>query len=130
MTTYSLADRRSQLATAIDAAGIRVDDVVGSKAVPYAVIFGQGMTLAGTPGGQARATFRVALFAGKADAAAAVAELGELAMRALSALWGLAGFTVGDVTPDVIRRTSAGDYLSADVVASALFVPSVPVEEP
>lgn len=128
--TTTLADRRDELATALEANGVRVADVAGAGAVPYAVIYGDGISASGTPGGQLLAGFRVALFAGKADAAAAVAELGDLAIRTLGALWTLTGWKVGDIGPDVVRRVGGADLLSADARASALFIPTYPQEDP
>lgn len=120
MTT--LAERRTELAAALVAVGIRVDDVAGAAAVPYAVIYGGGITAAESPGGQLRATFRIMLVAGRADAAATVAELGELAMRTLTALWSLKRWQVGPVGADTVRRLP-GEYLTNDATASVLFLP-------
>jgi hypothetical protein len=122
----ALAELRADLADAIDDAGVRVSTRPGAEAVPYALIYGQAIAARPGPGGTRLATFRVVLVAGKADQAAMTAELGDLAVRVLTALWALAGWAVGDVGPDTIRTLGGADHLTADVTASALFISAIP----
>jgi hypothetical protein len=122
----TLAELRADLADALGDAGARVSSRPGAEAVPYALIYGQGVAARPGPGGSRYATFRIVLVAGKADQAAMTAELGELVVRVLTALWGRAGWVVGDAGPDTIRTLGGADYLTADVTATALFIPAIP----
>lgn len=121
----TLAERRAELAAALADAGVRVADAGGREAVPYALIYGAGIA-AQYRGNQVEASFRVVLVAGKADAAAMSAELGNAQLVALGAVRELAGWRLEATGPDTIRAIAGLEYLTADLVCSAHIIPAPP----
>lgn len=113
MTT--MAQARAELRAALVAAGVPVARSPGPKA---AVIFGDGMDLEHIGRGQAEATFRVVLIAGKFDVAASTTELDAAKLRALTAVRGLDGWRLGEIRRDTVVTIAGGQYLAADVTAS------------
>lgn len=111
------AGTRDELATALEAGGV----AVGGPAVPFVLIFGDGITdPRGLGRGQTPARFRIALFAGRPDAAASADALAALIAATLTVIRALAGWAFLELRGDRRRILGTSDYLSADVIVSAM----------
>jgi hypothetical protein len=116
MTT--LAGARSALGTALSTGGVTLSDAPGRVAPPVALIFGGGIDPSHAMRREMLATFRITAVAGRADATAMSAALGELVLKILAVVNGLAGWVVGNVSPDLERSIAGGQYLTADISVS------------
>ena len=125
----SLADARSTLATALETAGVTVSPTVGRLAPPMAIIFGAGIDPAHLVRGQVEAGLRVMLVSAKADQESAIADLGDMVLLTIAAVRALAGYRLGTIGVDTIRRLPSGEYLTADVTCHRFVDPTLPEPE-
>lgn len=119
MTT--IAGARTALSAAIVAAGGVVADNPGGTAPPCYYIFGGGASdFRRAAAGKAEFTFRVVCHPPSSNEMVASSELAGMIQTLITALKSLAGWQLGEVSADVIRRVGGSDFLSADVTASTL----------
>jgi hypothetical protein len=115
MTT--MAEARAEFAAALTS--LDVHDAPGDFDPPYVFIRGDGIA---DPGhvvrGTVLASFSAVCVAGAWDDGASAAMLDTLKLTVLTALRGLAGWQLGPVSRDTVRRLGASDYLTADVSAN------------
>lgn len=118
----SLAVSRAALVAALVAASIRCSDSPGDTAAPVVHIFGNGSDMHGIARGQVRFGFRLVLQPEGGTPALASANLGVMVEAVCAVLRALAGFEVGEVSPDVMRTLAGSEFLSADVTAFTMIV--------
>ena len=70
--------------------------------------------------GQIEGSFACRIVAGAWDLDITIGQMDAMKVAVLAALRARAGWRMGDVGPDVIRRITGGDVLTADVNASRL----------
>jgi hypothetical protein len=107
---------REALEAALATAGVAVQDP-GEADPPYAVVFGGGSDLTLLGGGAVEWRYRTTLVAGAWDQGGSADDLDTLTIAALSALYGLSGWRVISVEPDVSRPISGGLMLTRDIIA-------------
>lgn len=71
-------------------------------------------------GRQVEYEFRLVLQPEGGTPAIASANLGTMVEAVIAVLYGLAGWKVGTVSPDVMRQLAGSDFLSADVTARVM----------
>ena len=118
MTT--ILEARDALDTALTSGGVPIADAPGAMAVPYGVIFGEGISDIHAARRQARAEFRVTLIAGGWETAVAGRTLTGLVQTTLDTLLELDGWQLGEIRPDVVISITAGQMLAANVTASRM----------
>lgn len=123
MTT--LAEARTELAGALEIAGLVVSPTLGRLSPPCVVIFGDGIDPAHLARGQVKAGLRSMVVAARADSEVAIADLGEMVLAALGAIRGLADWELGTIGVDTIRKVNQVEYLTADVTAHRFVTPTV-----
>ena len=118
MTTILQA--RDELDTALTSGGVPIADAPGAMAVPYGVIFGDGVVDIQPNRRQARASFRMLLVAGGWEQAETGRTLTGMVQTALDTLLELDGWQMGEVRSDVWVTLAAGQMLAANVTASRM----------
>lgn len=116
----AFADARSELATALDDAGVRVDAEYGGDP-PYVVLFSDGIAdMTGVQRGAVTWGFRIAMVGGGFTDPARDGELDVLRTLVLGAVRALAGWRVDRLERDVLRDVAGGRVLAADLIVSCM----------
>lgn len=119
--TTTLATARSALSAAIVSAGGKVSTNPGDTAPPCYYIFGGGASdFRRVAAGKVPFTFRIVCHPPSQNEMVASEQLASMVLALISAIRSLAGWQLGEVSADVIRRVGGSDFLSADVTASTL----------
>ena len=117
MTTRAQA--RAELTAAIEAAGVDAFPDPGGHDPPYVYVRSDGVPdVTHTLRGAVQAEFTAVCVAGAWDADGTAAMLDAAVQATLTALRDLAGWRLGSVGRDGIRRVGGSDLLTADVIAS------------
>ena len=111
---FTVEDRRAALAAAIVDQGVPVADSWGQRQPPFALIFGDGSDV--TPrGGSIAWRFRVTGVLAAVTDQVALSGMDALSWSLILAGWEVAGFTVDNLGPVVVRDLSGAAHYTVDM---------------
>ena len=117
----NLPSARTDLIDAMTDAGLSAASYPDGRETPFVLVVATGFPQPDkVVMGSIEGTFACRIVAGAWDMDISIVQMDAMKVLVLAALRARDGWRMGDVGPDVIRRMTGGDVLTADVNASRL----------